>query len=139
MIYRLLYISRSAVPENEADRIVASIVEVSQARNAREGLTGALMFTGEDFAQVLEGDMVAVLRLMADIARDQRHADVEIIEQGHVPVRYFGDWTMGYWGRSAFVSRLINDMRPSSGVRRVQSRDSGLIQFMAEWARKHSA
>lgn len=133
MTYRLLYVSRSVLPVDEADGIVSSIVDVAQRRNARDAVTGALVFTGDAFAQVLEGRMPAVLRLMADIADDPRHADIEIVEQGHVPAPAFGDWSMGYWGRSEFVGRLLQDMRPSSGTGR---RRGNLLNFMSEWARR---
>lgn len=138
MVYRLLYVSRSLLPEGTADEAVTSIIEVSQVRNTREKITGALLFSGDHFVQVLEGEMAAVLRLMGDISADPRHTDIEIAEQGSVPTRLFAAWSMGYWGRSQFVSRLVREMRPKAGYGQ-PSGSSGLLSFMLEWARKQSA
>lgn len=139
MVYRILYVSRSLLPESDAADIVHAIVETSIARNSRDGLTGALVFTGRHFAQALEGDMPSVLALMADIARDRGHTDIEIAEQGTAPSRVFAEWSMGYWGTSAFVDRLIEGLRPSSLIAGSKRQDGGLLRFMTQWSQRQSA
>jgi len=108
---RLIYVSRSRLPEAEADDAVRAIVRVSRERNAREGISGALLFTGTGFAQVLEGGVDAVLLLMRDIERDSRHEAVEIVRQEKIAARRFGDWTMAYAGTSGYVRAQVEAAR----------------------------
>jgi len=106
-IYSLLYVSRALVRGAEAEAAVADIVRVARERNAELGVTGALAFTGERFAQVLEGPRAAVKELMVSINRDPRHEDIVIIREGPVAKARFAQWTLAYSGPWAFVGRTI--------------------------------
>ena len=67
----MLYVShRSACCEDGA---FASICKVSRLRNAQLSTTGALLFDGRRFCQLLQGPELAVQTLMNYIARDHRH------------------------------------------------------------------
>ncbi len=116
MLSSLLYISRSTIPPGEAEAVVTQIVAEAAARNPSSGLTGALLFTGTYFAQVLEGKAAAIDRLMAVVERDPRHDRVLIVDRGPLAARCFTDWSMAYFGPSQFVSRhvtrLLNDPSP---------------------------
>ncbi|MGE0222214.1 MAG: BLUF domain-containing protein [Acetobacteraceae bacterium] len=97
-IYQLVYLSRSrmsAQPEDVAEEL-RDILAVARTFNARAGITGALLFSGERFAQVLEGPRQAVLTLMDHIRCDRRHHDVVILQEGYVAVRNFGSWSMAF-------------------------------------------
>ena len=113
----LLYVSNSTIPSSDADVVSQQIVATAVARNPELGLTGALLFTGEHFAQVLEGELDAIDLLMEAITRDSRHNQVRFVECGPLPERRFKAWSMAYFGPSVFVSRyvtrLMNDMPPS--------------------------
>jgi len=116
----LLYVSRSALLPEAAPEAVKAIVATSRGRNPDACLTGALLFTGEHFAQVLEGSPAAVDDLMARVAKDPRHTEIIIIARKWITVRRFGDWSMAYSGPSQFVSRhvtrLLEDPRsPGQG------------------------
>jgi hypothetical protein len=112
----LLYVSRSTLPPADAAAGVAAIVAASRAGNPLVGLTGALLFTGEYFAQVLEGPGEAVDRLMASVTRDPRHTDILVVAREPITARRFGAWSMAYSGPSQFVARhvtrLLNEPRP---------------------------
>ena len=66
----------------------------SNAFNAGAGITGALVFTGSHFSQVLEGPAAAVQALMAAILRDPRHRDVRMLCESAAAKRRFGHWAM---------------------------------------------
>ena len=99
-VYKLLYCSRNllggslAEQEGEVQKILAS----SRRNNVREGVTGALLFNGEWFAQVLEGPLAKVEATFERIQRDPRHADVTVLESGVASCRVFADWSMAYAG-----------------------------------------
>ncbi|WP_010219603.1 BLUF domain-containing protein [Sphingomonas sp. PAMC 26621] len=103
----LLYVSRSTIDAGEAQATIAEIVETAQRVNPPRGLTGALIFTGASFAQILEGPTDAVETMIAAIASDPRHKDVFIADRSPTLERRFAQWSMAYFGRVNFVERHI--------------------------------
>jgi hypothetical protein len=106
-VYSLLYISRAELAGSTVEAEIEAIVRVSTARNAAAEVTGALLYTGERFAQLLEGSEDAVREIMARIARDPRHSELTIIEQGPAERRRSARWSMAYGGRSTFAASTV--------------------------------
>jgi hypothetical protein len=98
-LFRLVYASRSLVPEDRVPVELPRILEVARRRNAARDITGALLFSADGFVQALEGPMAAVERTFERIQCDPRHADVVVLEAGPVPGRDFDGWSMAYAGR----------------------------------------
>ena len=98
MFYRVLYCSRNTIrgSREEVDAEIKAILSVSRAWNEAQGLTGALIFNGQGFAQVLEGPRDAVDITYAKIRFDPRHSDVVLLEQAYQPERHFATWSMAY-------------------------------------------
>ena len=92
----LLYVSSLApgVPVTEVARIVAT----ARQRNARDGITGLLVFDGATFCQYLEGPPETVDALLHRLHTDPRHLEVQLLVDGTVPDgrRRFSDWRLGY-------------------------------------------
>lgn len=104
----LLYVSRSVIPPEDSASAIREIVDVAQSRNAVLNVTGALLFTGTHFAQVLEGDDEAIEQLLASICRDPRHTDLRVVDRHAHRVRRYTNWTLAYCGPSPFVSRHVS-------------------------------
>lgn len=117
----LLYISESKIESNNARSEIERILATAHAMNPSVGITGALVFTGTHFAQVIEGEEAAISKLVASIARDQRHAHVNIVIRDPLTARRFPDWSMAYNGPSKYVSghvaRLLNSSSPIESSR----------------------
>lgn len=115
-VHSLLYISHSRIDPSEAQDVVQHIIDIALEHNARLGLTGALLFTGTHFAQVLEGREDVIDRLMHRVIGDQRHDQLLIVDKAPLPKRRFASWSMAYFGPSQFVSchvtRLLNNSSP---------------------------
>ena len=109
----LLYVSRSSIEESQGQKQLEDIITVAVARNARSGVTGALLYTGAHFAQVLEGPRKAVSELMHSIERDNRHRDVTTVRSDHLRQRLFADWAMAYSGRSPYLDRHVKPLLSS--------------------------
>ena len=73
-----------------------TILATSRQHNARDGLTGVLMFNGAIFVQAIEGAAADVDGVMARIAGDLRHTEIEVRDERTIPQRIFPDWSMGY-------------------------------------------
>lgn len=94
MIRRIAYASCpcNGLAFAEIPRIVAA----SRARNTLAGITGVLLFTGKDFAQVIEGAPQSVADLWRCILADPRHQDLTVFLDEHAPAPWFGDWRVGF-------------------------------------------
>lgn len=129
-IHALLYASRARLAGPEAAAAVADLVAVSRARNARLGVTGALVYSGGHFAQILEGGSAAVAELMRSIGRDPRHADVTVLSEGPTGQRRFADWSLAYAGPATFVDSIIAGTLAGAGAPR--SRNEARLQQLLE-------
>lgn len=93
MLVRLLYASRAERTLASSD--IDSIVVRSRDMNPDRGITGVLCYSGELFMQVLEGGRDEVNRLYAEIVRDPRHREVQLLDYAEIAERRFAGWTMG--------------------------------------------
>lgn len=90
---RIAYSSIATIPLDSL-LVIADILAVSQRNNARDRLTGALVYSEGRFFQVIEGETVDVDRLMKRVAVDPRHADINVVSRTFVDERMFSDWSM---------------------------------------------
>ena len=98
MIFRIVYCSRSLISGSaqHVEAEIESLLSVSRKNNALNNITGALLFNGEAFAQILEGPRSAVELVYAKICVDSRNRDVILLENAEVPERVFMNWAMAY-------------------------------------------
>ncbi|MGL3822989.1 BLUF domain-containing protein [Sphingopyxis sp. R3-92] len=106
-----MYVSRAHVPRECADEVIDAIVAVSRPRNAALQVTGALVFSGDSFAQIIEGPAEAVAELRACISRDSRHRELLTLVDGERSSRDFADWSLAYSGTALFVARELERIR----------------------------
>ena len=99
-LYRLIYFSRSLVAPLDLGglEVIQDILLASRSRNADRGITGALAFNNDHFAQVLEGSRAAVVEVFRSIQKYALHMRVVVLEEGWIEARDFGDWAMAYAG-----------------------------------------
>jgi len=104
---RLVYHSKYNLdPRRSAAGDLKQILASAIRSNSENGLTGGLVFNRKFFAQVLEGEEVAVMQTFARIFRDQRHSDIAIAQKVQVSERLFGAWSMGYAGNTELFKTL---------------------------------
>lgn len=120
-----LYLSRSTASPGSAAGHVDDIVAAARANNPGLGLTGALLFTGDRFAQVLEGTASSIDVMMARVRADTRHDEIIVVACEPIAARRFAAWSMAYSGPSQFVARHVTRLLSEPGTR-LQSRS-------AEW------
>lgn len=117
IIYRVVYLSdnRLATEEPGGDQI-RSILEHSRRNNARVDVTGALLFNGERFAQVLEGEQAAVQQIFERIQCDPRHDNVRVLQFEPVSERGFDDWAMAYIGKAGREPSGLDDIADAGAL-----------------------
>jgi hypothetical protein len=90
--YHVLYRSRATHAPTAADLQV--LLEQSRTYNAHQQLTGLLLYSDEQFVQLVEGPEAGVRALYARIRADPRHTQVVTLSDGPSPHRWFADWHM---------------------------------------------
>ena len=98
---RFLYVS--ALAPAMPSSVVGQILRQSRERNHRLKLSGALLFDGERFCQLLEGDPETTQALMRRIERDTRHCTVKLLLNTlSAAPRMMTQWRCGYADHEAF-------------------------------------
>jgi hypothetical protein len=90
---QLLYASNTSRDVSQA--VLDDVLAASRRNNARDGVTGMLLYLDGGFMQVLEGEGAAVGAAYARIAKDKRHWNTQVLLDRQAP-RAFADWTMGF-------------------------------------------
>lgn len=111
MLYRLFYISRciKKASFNEAN-IANQIVSFAVLNNTKLGITGAMTFDGNDFAQILEGEKSVVLELYEKIKMDSRHDNIRLVKEQEIKKRHYSQWAMKHLDSSNYdeLVRVMN-------------------------------
>lgn len=90
----LIYVSIETRPMTPQD--ITAILEKAREFNAKENITGMLLYRNGYFIQALEGEEDRVRALYDKIKRDERHANVLMIYDKPIQERSFGNWSMGF-------------------------------------------
>ena len=104
MFRRIVYLSRPK--PGLALLEIPRIVSTCRRHNEAHGISGLLLFTGVDFAQLLEGPPQPVADLWAKICADERHRDLIRILDERVQARWFEDWRVGFPTDSAMAQQI---------------------------------
>lgn len=110
MLRSLIYASSSTIEPDENLSHLDRIVVASQRHNPALDVTGALVFTGSHFVQILEGSADALAILMAKIETDERHERIEVLHETDIAERSFGEWSMAYAGPSTYLAEHLRPL-----------------------------
>jgi hypothetical protein len=124
---RIAYFSRSRIAGSRAqvEAELARILAAARETNATTGITGALAFHDDVFAQALEGPGVAVMALFQRIAQDCRHSNARVLLQETATVRLFAVQPMAFADLGAGESRHPLAQLTLVSTRAAQSGEAG--------------
>jgi len=88
----LIYASRSTESFHEHE--IPELLQQVRIANAKQQITGMLLYIGGSFLQVLEGPPDLVDAVFAKLHTDKRHTELRLIANEHLPERAFEGWTM---------------------------------------------
>ena len=117
-VCQVFYVSRAAKAHDSV--AIQDILQLARRKNRRLDVTGCLLYSGQHFAQVLEGDERDVVPLAHRIAEDPRHTNLRVLVENHRVEREYGDWSMGYLHNLGLEERLV-------ALFRGEMRDPGAI------------
>lgn len=105
---RIVYLSTAT--HLMSDRELMEVLRVSRDNNARDGVTGVLVYQGGNFIQVLEGDTAAVDTVYARVMKDPRHHSVLHMLDGEASERLFPDWSMAFRPAASLSDQLKQEI-----------------------------
>jgi hypothetical protein len=77
--------------------VVKQVFQTARERNASLGLTGAMVFDGESFCQLVEGHVFDISAVYRDVEFDPRLLDLRVLHVAPVPApRRLTRWRSGY-------------------------------------------
>ena len=94
ILKRIVYCSQ-ATHDVSPEELLA-ILDAARTHNSRAGLTGMLLYCGQSFLQLLEGDAQVLEQTYARIASDVRHTNLRLLLNAEVDAPLYPDWTMGF-------------------------------------------
>lgn len=71
-----------------------AILQTSRVNNERNGITGVLIVSREDFTQILEGGRTVVSECFMRIIKDDRHHNIRVLLACETEARLFPEWGM---------------------------------------------
>jgi hypothetical protein len=136
---QLIYLSDLA-PGQEAE--LPAILETAVRRNAQDGITGMLLYSGGNIMQVLEGEESAVRATYSRIGKDPRHRNLVLLSDDEISERSFANWSMGFKQLDPEVAKSFPQFAPyfHVGLQRdaIQAKPGAardLLQFFAQKGR----
>lgn len=98
-ILLLAYISDATREYSEAE--MEELLKVCRRNNQKINVTGMLLYAGNKFLQILEGEPAIVQDLYAKLETDDRHKNAVVMDTQLANKRNFVGWSMGYERASA--------------------------------------
>jgi Sensors of blue-light using FAD len=131
---RLVYASTSLLSDDRdtARQQIADILSSSRRNNAADDITGALLFSDTNFAQVLEGPRAAVDRLYETLHHDMRHKDLLLLLTEPLEARQFPQWSMAHIGPSRSAKEALELAAEGVGESSQGRRVRRLLSLMSE-------
>lgn len=138
---QLAYISRSDIKGStaEIEKQISAILKQSQANNKEHEITGALLYSGGYFCQVIEGPEAEVLARFKRIQSDSRHKGVTVLHYLQIDDRAFPEWAMAYAGIHNKLHFNIEEIRDSKDELKAREAGKKLINFLDTLLNTHQS
>jgi hypothetical protein len=93
-IWHIIYTSIANSKFENKDLI--HLLEQSRRNNEKLDITGVLLYDGNVFFQVLEGEEANISEIYNRICNDNRSRSIKLISKRRINARRFPNWTMGF-------------------------------------------
>jgi len=110
-LQELVYTSMSDIHAEPDD--VKDILASSERNNKLTEITGLLLYDGDRYIQILEGEPEKVDDLFEKIRSDSRHVEIELLHKGPISGRSFQNWRMAY---EALPPGLLEELAENMAV-----------------------
>ncbi len=108
---------------------ISALIDRRRAASAAQGLTGVMVYTGEDFVEWAEGPAPAIERFAAALAAEPVFGRAKILVDRTAPTRWFRGWRAGYVPSRSFDPWLVG---LESGTLDESARLDAMRRFLEE-------
>jgi len=140
-LYNLAYISKNTITGN-AERVtseIEAILAAAKRNNPSMQITGALLYSGGYFCQVIEGPEEAVEDLFETIQMDDRHGSVTVLHFEPIDKRGFGEWAMALAGIEDRMRFNIEGVLDSKDRIKAEAAGRDLVSTLEKLVLKHQS
>ena len=106
-MYEIVYQSKAS--DDLVDKDIKDILTSAHKYNAKNSVTGCLLYYKREFIQILEGEEEIIKPLFDVIYQDDRHKDVLLLSEGEKAHRAFSDFSMAYHELSDAEAHSISE------------------------------
>lgn len=140
-LYNLAYISKNTIKGN-ADEVkgqITNILATAHKNNPEKGVTGALLYSGGYFCQVIEGPEEVLEDLFETIQMDGRHGDVTVLHFEPIEARGFGEWAMALAGIEDNMRFDVEGVRASKDELKMKETGRDLVNVLEQMVKQHQS
>lgn len=140
-LYNLAYISKNAIKGSPEDinQEIRAILAAAQRNNPNKGVTGALLYSGGYFCQVIEGPQEVLEELFETIQLDARHNAVTVLHFEPIAARGFSEWAMALAGVEEHARFDIEGVLASKDELKMQETGHHLVSVLETLVKQHQA
>lgn len=140
-IFRLIYGSENRLrgSASELDAQLDTIMASSTRNNGTAGITGALLFTGSHFTQVLEGPRSEVERTFERISQDFRHGEVVLIDLQEARDRAFASWAMALLDTRGWPGAETNEVAGLAALAAGDAAGQPIVELLKRFLARRAA
>lgn len=140
-LYNLAYISKNVIKgsPDEVKAEIRNILDAAHRNNPALGVTGALLYSGGYFCQVIEGPEAVLEELFESIQMDHRHGDVTVLHFEPVEARGFSEWAMALAGIEDDMRFDIEGIRASKNELKTKEAGRDLVSVLEQLVQQHQS
>ncbi|TYK66141.1 BLUF domain-containing protein [Colwellia echini] len=140
-LYQLSYISKNLVSGDKQalQNQIESILDSASTNNLKLGVTGALLYTGGYFCQVIEGEEENIEELFETIQLDNRHAELTVLNFEKITERNFSQWSMAFAGIEDSMRFDIAGIKDSKDHKAMKKAGDNIVSVLENLVRKKQA
>lgn len=133
-LYQISYISENTVlgTPDQLKAQIEDILQKAQINNPRLNISGALLYSGGYFCQVIEGGKNDIEKLFKTIQMDKRHSDITVLTSDPVGKRSFSNWGMAFAGIEDTMRFDINGVQKSKDELKLKESGKNMINVLAQ-------
>jgi hypothetical protein len=140
-LYNLAYISKNSIKgtPDETKVEICDILAAAHRNNPKKGITGALLYSGGYFCQVIEGPQDVLEELFESIQMDNRHSDVTVLHFEPIESRGFNEWAMAFAGIEDTMRFDIDGVLASKDELKMRETGRNLVSVLDQMVKQHQS
>jgi len=137
-LYQLSYISKNLVTgdKNALQSQIESILISASKNNHKMNITGALLYSGGYFCQVIEGEEESIEEIFEIIQQDNRHTEITVLNFEKSEERSFSEWAMAFAGIEDSMRFNIDGIKKSNDLNAMKKTGKDIVTALEKLVRK---